>query len=108
MTQTMWRVGKHEGVGNVVLEQVERPEPGPNQALVRIHASLISRGSELWRRYELQEAVDPGIMGYSTSGVVERVGPGVTALEVGDKVVVTAPHAEYTIANLDPTAVKGR
>jgi threonine dehydrogenase-like Zn-dependent dehydrogenase len=108
MTQTMWRVGKHEGVGNVVLEQVPLPEPGENQALVRIHASLISRGSELWRRYELQEAVDPGIMGYSTSGVVERVGPGVTALEVGDKVVVTAPHAEYTIANLDPAAVKGR
>ncbi len=73
LTKTMWRVAKHEGAGNVV-EQVPLPEPGPNQALVRIRASLISRGSELWRRYELPEAVDPGMMGYSTAGIVERPG----------------------------------
>lgn len=104
----MWRVAKHEGVGNVVLEEVPLPEPGPNQALVRIHASLISRGSELWRRYELAEAVDPGIMGYSTTGTVERIGSGVTAFAPGDRVVVTAPHAEYALANVDPAAVRGR
>src|SRR5919106_4404713 len=108
MPDTMWRVAKHEGVGNVVLEQVPLPNPGPNQALVRIHASLISRGSELWRRYQLAEAVDPGIMGYSTAGVVERVGDGVTSVKPGDRVVVTAPHAEYALANLDPAAVRGR
>jgi threonine dehydrogenase-like Zn-dependent dehydrogenase len=96
---TMWRVAKHEGVGNVQLEEVALPTPGPRQALVRIRASLISRGSELWRRYELPGAVDPGIMGYSTSGVV---------VQTGDRVVVTAPHAEYAIADLDPAAVRGR
>jgi len=104
----MWRVSKHEGVGNVVLEEIPLPEPGPDQALVRIRASLISRGSELWRRYELQEAVDPDMMGYSTAGVVERLGPGATSVKVGDRVVVTAPHAEYALANLDPTVVRGR
>jgi threonine dehydrogenase-like Zn-dependent dehydrogenase len=104
----MWRVAKHEGVGNVVLEEIPLPEPGPNQALVRIRASLISRGSELWHRYEKVEAVDPGIMGYSTTGVVERLGPGATSVKVGDRVVVTAPHAEYAMANLDPTVVRGR
>ena len=122
----MWRVGKHEGVGNVVLEEIPLPEPGPNQALVRIRASLISRGSELWHRYEKVEAVDPGIMGYSTTGVVEKLGSqqpstgaagaqgvrgsggGATSVKVGDRVVVTAPHAEYAVANLDPTVVRGR
>jgi len=107
----MWRVAKHAGVGNVVLEQVPLPEPGPNQALVRIRASLISRGSELWRRYELAEAVDPGIMGYSTAGVVERIGPlnnGATKVQPGNRVVVTAPHAEYALASLEPAAVRGR
>ena len=108
MGGTMWRVGKHEGVGNVVLEQVPLPEPGPGQALVRLQASLISRGSELWARYEKEQAVDPGIMGYSTAGVVERVGEGVTAVASGDRMVVVAPHAEYALANVDPAAVRGR
>src|SRR5918994_3054360 len=107
-TKTMWRVAKHAGVGNVVLEEIPLPEPGPNQALVRIRASLISRGSELWHRYEKVEAVDPGIMGYSTTGVVEKLGPGATTVKVGDRVVVTAPHAQYAMANLDPTVVRGR
>ena len=108
MSKTMWRVGKNEGVGNVVLEEIPLPEPGPHEALVRIHASLISRGSELWHRYEKVEAVNPAIMGYSTAGVVEKLGPGVTSVKVGDRVVVTAPHAEYAIANLDPASVRGR
>lgn len=93
----MWRVGKHEGVGNVVLEQVPVPQPGPGQALVRTHASLISRGSELWRRYERQEAIDPGMMGYSTTGVVARAGAAVTEFTAGDRVVATAPHAEFSL-----------
>jgi threonine dehydrogenase-like Zn-dependent dehydrogenase len=93
----MWRVAKREGVGNIVLEQVPVPEPGPGQVLVRTQASLISRGSELWRRYERQEAVDPAIMGYSTAGVVARVGEGVTGFAPGDRVVAVAPHAEYSV-----------
>jgi threonine dehydrogenase-like Zn-dependent dehydrogenase len=108
MTRTMRRVAKHEGVGNVVLEEIPVPEPGPGQVLVRTRASLISRGSELWARYEKEQAVDPGIMGYSTTGVVERVGEGVTGVRPGDGVVVIAPHAEYSLGTVDPAAVRGR
>jgi threonine dehydrogenase-like Zn-dependent dehydrogenase len=97
MAGMMWRVAKQEGVGNVILEQVPIPEPGPDEILTRTQASLISRGSELWRRYELQQAVDPGIMGYSTSGTVAEVGEGVTDFAPGDRVVVAAPHGEYTL-----------
>ena len=70
----MWRVAKHEGVGNVLLERVPLPDIAPDQALVRTVYSLISRGSELWNRYEKPQAVDPSIMGYSTTGIVDRVG----------------------------------
>lgn len=99
----MWRVGKHEGVGNVVLEHVPIPEVGPGQVLTRTHVSLISRGSELWRRYELEEAVPPSMMGYSTTGIVERVGAGVTGVAPGDRVVASAPHAEYSLVdNVQP------
>ena len=48
--------------------EVERPEPGTDQLLVHVKRSLISRGSELFRRYVLEEAVSPDIMGYSGIG----------------------------------------
>ena len=97
MTKTMWQTAKHEGVGNVVLEQVPIPDVGPGEVLTRTQVSLISRGSELWRRYDREEAIDPRIMGYSTSGVVEQVGDGVTQYAPGDRVIVSAPHAEYSV-----------
>ena len=100
MAEMMWRTAKHEGVGNVVLEQVPIPEPGPGEILAGIHVSLISRGSELWRRYDMERAVNPESMGYSTTGVVERAGEGVTDYVPGNRVVVTAPHAEYSVRSV--------
>ncbi len=99
MSDMMWRVAKHEGLGNIVMEHVPIPELGPHEALVRVHASLISRGSELWRRYVMPGPVDPGAMGYSTAGVIEKTGSEVTRFKPGDRVSCTAPHAEYAIGD---------
>jgi threonine dehydrogenase-like Zn-dependent dehydrogenase len=105
----MWRVAKREGVGNVVLEQAPIPELGPRDVLVKTHVSLISRGSELWRRYVLEEAVNPDIMGYSTTGTVVAVGAEVPSLPPdlrlapGDRVGVSAPHAEYSVRPVEET-----
>ena len=99
MADMMWRVAKHEGLGNIVMEQVPIPDLGPNEALVRVHRSLISRGSELWRRYVMPGPVDPGAMGYSTAGVIEKVGSEVSGFAPGDRVSCTAPHAEYAIGD---------
>jgi len=96
----MSRVAKPEGVGNVVVERVPVPEPGPGEVLVRTQASLISRGSELWRRYEMEHAVSPEAMGYSTTGVVERLGADVDGYRPGDRVVAVAPHAEYSVRSV--------
>jgi threonine dehydrogenase-like Zn-dependent dehydrogenase len=96
----MWRVAKPEGVGNVVVERVPVPLPGPGEVLVRTQASLISRGSELWRRYEMEHAVSPEAMGYSTTGVVERLGADVDGYRPGDRVVAVAPHAEYSVRSV--------
>ena len=96
MADLMWRTAKHEGVGNVVMEQVPIPEPGDNEVVARTQVSLISRGSEMGGRYLREGLVDPQRMGYSTTGVIHRVGAGVSEFAAGDRVVVTAPHAEYT------------
>ena len=100
MAETMWRAAKGEGVGNVFLEQVPVPEPGPEEVLTRTRVSLISRGSELWRRYVMEGPVSPEAMGYSTTGTVEAAGDGVTGFAAGDRVVATAPHAEYSLRSL--------
>ena len=93
----MRRLTKPAGRYNLVLEDVPVPEPGPTEVRVKAVRSLISRGSEIGRRYTREEAIDPQMMGYSMSGVVDAVGESVTHLDIGDRVVVSAPHADYVV-----------
>ena len=67
--------------------------------LVRVHRSLISRGSEIGRRYVAEEALDPGIMGYSAAGEVVETGAAVRDLAPGQRVVAVSPHADFVVAD---------
>jgi len=102
----MKRSAKLDGVGNVVLEEVEIPQPGEREVLIRLKSSLISRGSEILARYNKPTAVDPAAMGYSAAGVVVELGSGVSEYAVGDRVSVVAPHAEYVVGQLDAGGAK--
>ncbi len=102
----MLQVTKPEGFGNIQLEEVPIPEINAQQIRVETDTTLISRGSELFRRYIREEAVPPSIMGYSLTGVVDAVGAEVTGYQVGQRVMVVAPHAQYVIA--EPHATDGR
>ncbi len=94
----MLRVAKPEGFGNIVLEEVPIPPIGPQEVRVRSKVSLISRGSEILRRYMREEAIDPAIMGYSVAGVVDAVGSEVAPrIQPGDRVMIVAPHAQYAV-----------
>lgn len=103
----MWRVTKPEGFGNICLEEAPVPQISERQVLVRTRATLISRGSELFRRYNQEEAVPSSIMGYSLAGVVERTGAAVTEHRVGDRVMVVAPHAEYVVGDAGTSRAAG-
>lgn len=102
----MFRVIKPEGFGNIQLEEVPVPEMNERQVLVKADTTLISRGSELFRRYIREEAVSHTIMGYSLTGTVDAVGSEVTDYSVGQRVMTVAPHSEYVIA--EPDATDGR
>ena len=93
----MKRVAKPAGKFNVVVEDAPTPAVGPHEVRVRNVRSLISRGSELWRRYIREEAVDPQIMGYSVGGVVDAVGTEVEGFAPGDRVGVSGPHAQFVV-----------
>ena len=81
------------GSRRVEIRDVEIPEPGPGQVLLRTRASSIC-GSDLRAIYRpVDQGVGPEayrgvIAGHEPSGEVERVGPGVTRWAPGDRVVV--------------------
>ena len=99
----MIRIIKPEGFGNIQLQDAAVPDIGARQVLVRTEATLISRGSELFRRYIKEEEVPQRIMGYSLAGTVERTGDAVGEYRVGQRVFVTAPHAQYAVGDVDST-----
>ena len=98
----MKRLMKREGQFNFVLEDAPIPSVGPQQVLVRNKVTLISRGSEIGGRYTNENALDHNAMGYSAAGVVEAMGAEVTEVTPGDRVMASAPHAEYVVVDAGP------
>lgn len=99
----MKRVAKGAGYGNVFLEDVPAPTIGSGEVLVRAHTSLISRGSEILRRYRAEGPIDPNIMGYSLAGTIVDAGAEARAAGYapGDRVYALSPHAEYVACAID-------
>jgi len=106
-----------EQFGNAsVLEvkQVELPEPGPGQILVRVHATNVNPID--WKMREGQMAARygeefPMILGWDCSGVVVETGADVTSFAIGDEVIARSDvgtgrcYAEYAVINI-ATAVR--
>ncbi|MFJ2426384.1 zinc-dependent alcohol dehydrogenase family protein [Pseudomonas sp. NPDC087804] len=88
------------------LHDVPKPLPQAGQVLVRVHATSINPLDYQIRRGDYPDLVSlPSITGHDVSGVVEAVGPGVTAFTPGDEVWYTpqifdgaGSYAEYHVA----------
>ncbi len=96
---------------NVV--DVERPVPGPGQALVRVKAAGINPGEASIRKGLLHDrwpATFPSGEGSDLAGVIEEVGPGVDSVAVGDEVIGwtddRASHAELVVAAAEHLVAK--
>jgi NADPH:quinone reductase-like Zn-dependent oxidoreductase len=85
--------------------EIERPEPRPNEVLVRVRAAGVNPTD--WKHRESGGFLGepPFVLGWDVSGVVEAVGIGVAAFRPGDEVFGMLPypfghgsHAEYAIA----------
>jgi NADPH:quinone reductase-like Zn-dependent oxidoreductase len=81
----------------LVLEEVARPEPGPGEVLVRVHAAAITRDELTWPVDRL-----PAIPSYELAGVVEASGEGVMALTAFDRDGVAADYAVVPESLLAP------
>ena len=93
----MERLEKLEGVGNVKMVEAEIPSPGNDEVLIKVRRSLISRGSELFRRYVMPGAIPPHMMGYSDAGDVIEIGDLIEGVVIGERSNVGGPHAQYVV-----------
>ena len=75
------------------VEDVERPQPGPGQVLVKVAGAGVC-GTELhFLDGLLTPATAPITLGHEVAGTVAEVGDGVTDLAVGDPVAVHYFHS---------------
>ncbi|MGW9073099.1 NADP-dependent oxidoreductase [Streptomyces yangpuensis] len=99
-------VNEWGGPENLVEREIERPEPGLGEVLVRVHAAGVNPVD--WKTRASGALIAWGetpIVGWDVSGTVEAVGPGVTLYAPGDE-VYGMPHfprqaggyAEYVVA----------
>jgi NADPH2:quinone reductase len=88
------------------LQELPKPVPQAGQVLVRVHATSINPLDYQVRRGDYPDLVPlPAITGHDVSGVVEAIGPGVTAFAPGDEVWYTpqifdgpGSYAQYHVA----------
>jgi NADPH2:quinone reductase len=104
--------------GSDIFEErdVERPEPGPGEVLVRVFAcSGNPVDTKLRADGSFAGLEPPVILGADVSGVIEEVGPGVTNFAPGDEVYYTPEifgpdsnraYAEYHVAAANIVAKK--
>ncbi|MFI8423491.1 NADP-dependent oxidoreductase [Streptomyces sp. NPDC085479] len=94
------------GPENLVERETERPEPGLNEVLVRVHAAGVNPVD--WKTRAGGALIEWGAVpavGWDVSGTVEAVGPGVGLFRPGDEVFgmplfprQAGGYAEYVVA----------
>lgn len=102
--------------GQVRIEQVPRPEPGPGQVRVRLEgcgvcaSNLTPWAGPEWMKFPTA----PGELGHEGWGVIDAVGPGVVGLAEGDRVATLSgrSYAEFDLAEASavvplPVAITG-
>jgi NADPH:quinone reductase-like Zn-dependent oxidoreductase len=106
MTMRAITIQQAGGPEVLTVTEVPRPEPGPVEILVRVHAAGVNPTD--WKargRGQTFATAAPYIPGYDVSGVVEAVGPGVQMFKPGDEVFgmplfpkPPGAYAEYVVA----------
>ena len=83
------RAAVFHGPGDIRIEQVSRPRPGPGEAVIRVTLTTIC-GTDV-HILKGEYPVTPGLtVGHEPVGVIEELGPGVVGYDVGERVLVGA------------------
>jgi threonine dehydrogenase-like Zn-dependent dehydrogenase len=105
------------GPGDMRVEAVALPEPGPGQVRVRLEGcGVCASNLTPWEGPEwMQFPTEPGALGHEGWGIVDAVGEGAAGLQPGDRVAALSfrSYAQYDIADASavvrlPDSLAGR
>ena len=109
------RIHQYGGAETLSLEDIQRPTPGPDELLIKVHAASVNPFDWKARQGYFQQFIPltlPLTLGWDVSGTVEATGPAVTQFKRGDEVftrldiVKGGGYAEYTLAKASDAALK--
>jgi NADPH:quinone reductase len=92
------------GPEKMELAEVPRPQPGPEQALIRLGAIGVNF-VDIYFRIGRYKADLPMTLGSEGAGTVEAIGPGVSEVAVGDRVAWTMQRGSYAEYALVPSSI---
>ena len=84
--------------GELVIEEVERPKPGPGQFLIRTLAASICNATD---NHILEGIFDgnhdryPQVLGHEICGEVVELGSGVTDVAIGERIAMYTPYGAF-------------
>ncbi len=104
------RLHAYGGVDQLRYEDVPTPEPGPDEALVKVAATSVNPIDWKLRSGAAKDIMPltfPAILGRDVAGTVMRTGANVRNLQPGQKVIglVNSSYAEYLTARADHLTV---
>lgn len=102
-----WRVHAYGEPESMPLDEIPEPDPGPNQVRIRNRAAGLNFFDilQVQGKYQVKPPF-PFTPGAEVAGIVDTVGPGVTAFRPGDRVLSLTEgggFAECTIGRLART-----
>jgi S-(hydroxymethyl)glutathione dehydrogenase/alcohol dehydrogenase len=87
----------------LAVTEVELGEPREGEVLVRLEACGVCHTDMYTASGADPSGYAPAVLGHEGAGIVERLGPGVTSLEPGDRVVTLfSPQCRKCVHCLDP------
>ena len=95
------RIHAHGGPEVITIEDIPVPEPKENEVLFKVTSSCINYADVQWRLGNGDPTL-PTTLGREAAGTIEKVGPGVTALQVGQNITARSlgGNADYAIAQV--------
>jgi NADPH:quinone reductase-like Zn-dependent oxidoreductase len=73
--------------GQIVVRDAEIPEPEEGEVLIKVYACGIQPADVKVAKYAMLAIEYPAVLGSPVAGTFEAVGPGVTKVSVGERVV---------------------
>ena len=91
------------GTQNLRLDEIDKPEPGADEVLIKVAASGINYADTMLRQNKYMFTPElPFILGFEVAGVIEATGSNVKNVQAGQRVLATirgGGYAEYAVAN---------